>query len=818
MSIETVKRKLTNYFDHKDRLVILQAVEDVHTILVNASMLLRAFYLKNVFENDKIPDDHNAIIIDEDLIKICCDIVQGDSIKRERIVKQKVSSSPEEQKKFNDDADKKLRIKENNRIIFGRVLTVSNELPNIVYKSKLSISHILSYSVGTLLTAYENNIVSHFPKYVKKYIKCDLYVKYPNVFTSTTANNKIITNSKQLNYISKYITRKIVDDIDFPPNFPNYIEDIERYIPILLPRNNVVENNRMYDMKKHKWIYLQKMVYINKCLETNFESVPCKIRKLYNPLPFHSSNIPNHIRLDTSAVTQLLMTSERLQEFILCYKGKHHIDLKIKGKENMLSSFEKLTGIKNASLRLQAEFSSEFWTFFSPLPRPKDDNANAITQSKTNKRNKKKVLKAKTLAKSFKDFDQNRKNGKWRFDNALITDGYSGSFQIIKDELFGKKEMFKKDTDEEKMAKEEKKKLQEQINIEKLENKKLQEKLIEEQKSLGIYKKVKKEPKIPLIKKEKPVAEFPDLGDWTGWDEMFKVLSNDPGKHDILCLTDGAHSIAYTKKRRQLDTYEIKRRLIFEKMRRKVLLDNGSSLHDFESIKLSETSSKSCTYTKFIEYINTKLSITKVSKKLYTKPIFRQWRFLKHVKTKSSEAKFVTKIKKVFSPKNCKKRIGAENKKLEDRKSRWQHGLIHDKIIRNYNSDEKRLVIAWGNWGRNPNIKGCEPTPGIGIKRRFSKYFEIVTTPEDFTSQKCPCCGGKVENPIIGKKYIHPEGFKEYSKHHLLHCTNADCHSRWWNRNVLGSYNILMNFISNDKFIEHIGEIKTSLIREAPLY
>ena len=116
---------------------------------------------------------------------------------------------------------------------------------------------------------------------------------------------------------------------------------------------------------------------------------------------------------------------------------------------------------------------------------------------KGGKRNKKKVLKAKTLAKSFKDFDQNRKNGKWRFDNALITDGYSGSFQIIKDELFGKKEMFKKDTDEEKMAKEEKKKLQEQINIEKLENKKLQEKLIEEQKSLGIYKKVKKEPKIP---------------------------------------------------------------------------------------------------------------------------------------------------------------------------------------------------------------------------------------------------------------------------------------------------------------------------------
>ena len=100
----------------------------------------------------------------------------------------------------------------------------------------------------------------------------------------------------------------------------------------------------------------------------------------------------------------------------------------------------------------------------------------------------------------------------------------------------------------------------------------------------------------------------------------------------------------------------------------------------------------------------------------------------------------------------------------------------------------------------------------------LSSVMNSIKVIEDFTSQKCPCCGGKVENPIIGKKYIHPEGFKEYSKHHLLHCTNADCHSRWWNRNVLGSYNILMNFISNDKFIEHIGEIKTSLIREAPLY
>jgi len=50
MTTEVVKRKLTNYFDHADRLIILQAVDDVHNILVNASMLLRAYYLKN-FEN-----------------------------------------------------------------------------------------------------------------------------------------------------------------------------------------------------------------------------------------------------------------------------------------------------------------------------------------------------------------------------------------------------------------------------------------------------------------------------------------------------------------------------------------------------------------------------------------------------------------------------------------------------------------------------------------------------------------------------------------------------------------------------------------------
>ena len=117
---------------------------------------------------------------------------------------------------------------------------------------------------------------------------------------------------------------------------------------------------------------------------------------------------------------------------------------------------------------------------------------------------------------------------------------------------------------------------------------------------------------------------------------------------------------------------------------------------------------------------------------------------------------------------------------------------------------KNNLFIGWGNWGKQTNLKGSAPSPGVGFKRRARQHFLIGTTPEPFTSQTCPCCQTRtLKNPEVGKNHVE--------KHHLLRCTNDNCQCRYWNRNVVGSFNILRNvFAAKKQLVENktldIGE------------
>ena len=73
---------------------------------------------------------------------------------------------------------------------------------------------------------------------------------------------------------------------------------------------------------------------------------------------------------------------------------------------------------------------------------------------------------------------------------------------------------------------------------------------------------------------------------------------------------------------------------------------------------------------------------------------------------------------------------------------------------------------------------------------------KIATIPEHGTSQGCPCCENRSLNPYETTKEEQLNNniikeTKKIHKHHLLCCTNKDCDSRWWNRNVAGAFNIL---------------------------
>ena len=168
--------------------------------------------------------------------------------------------------------------------------------------------------------------------------------------------------------------------------------------------------------------------------------------------------------------------------------------------------------------------------------------------------------------------------------------------------------------------------------------------------------------------------------------------------------------------------------------------------------------------------------------KCYEHPKLRQFKFLQYCKTKSSEDKFAKKIFETFCCSNTDTKSCCTSKMKENK----------EKEI----TSRKDIVIGWGNWGREPNkIKGVCPTPGIGFRRSMERYYKTITVDERNTSKTCPCCREiTLYNPNIGKE--------NKQKHHLLRCSNDKCCSRWWNRNVAGSYNILCNTLKDLELLQ----------------
>ena len=109
-------------------------------------------------------------------------------------------------------------------------------------------------------------------------------------------------------------------------------------------------------------------------------------------------------------------------------------------------------------------------------------------------------------------------------------------------------------------------------------------------------------------------------------------------------------------------------------------------------------------------------------------------------------------------------------------------------------SSIEKVVLFYGTWGQNPNLKNSQPTPGVGLKRKFAKLYDLIDIGEYFTSQTCPCCRERnLEHPKFEKNV-----YKD-SRHQLLRCQNAKCDCKWWSRDNLGSFNIFYKGIEDLK-------------------
>ena len=313
---------------------------------------------------------------------------------------------------------------------------------------------------------------------------------------------------------------------------------------------------------------------------------------------------------------------------------------------------------------------------------------------------------------------------RWVFDNSVVTDGVSISFQVIDDTKFGRK-------------------------------------------MLTGRKKVGERAKDSVDK-----SEFKETVTQEELDKQ-KVLGCDPGKKDIVAVTDGFKTLCYTKGQRDMDTCKKQRLKVALKRRR------NQGLEEYETQVMNRFQKRSCHPEVFQRYACNRKRVEDRFERCYGAASFRECRFLVYNKTKSSEQRFMHKLFETF-----KKPIA------ETEPPRSTSHVMRTNASKGVTRCQD-ILIGWGNWGKNPNALKCSigPTPGVGIRRRFESLFKTATVPEDYSSQECPCCKGRSLKKVkIGES-------NPITRHHLLRCTNENCHSRWWNRNVAGSFNILSRLL-----------------------
>ena len=710
---EVLKRKCTSFFTKEDRETVKDAVAQIHMIMTNASILMRAYYIQNYDETfgDKpltVLDYKRVLKIDTELLDICCEVVRGKTKLNVRESKNPKKSETDKEKK---EETKKVEKKKEKLDTFDKVLLCFQSLNLKTVETTLSLSHILMYSVESLVTGYTTNIWMHYRKYVLRYIRC-MVLRALNVEQSTEA----------ISYKVRKLAGHLLEGDALPEGWEIDGIDMQELKEVLVPENRKVGVNLKYDAKSRPWVFLAFMVNINRRLETDFLDISHKYRKLLNPLPMTTSFIPNHIRLDTAGMMQLLMTSDKIEQFVNLYELETGIKLKMKNKANMLCSYKTLSG-RSTTLQEDAQFMTELWKF----------NCN-ITNNKKNKG----VFSKKRHLDEL-----------WVFDNSVVTDGYAISFQVTPESEFKKTVRFPTGPRE---------------------------------------KKIKDS--------DSEVKEFMDLSDpkFKLWlkKNMFYELSNDPGKNDISAMTNGKKTVRYTSAERDKQNFKKRRQKHSKKKRVSAKVDGtygemvNPSVHDYESQYMSLYQRNSCRFLPFKDYVVSWKQMEDVGRRIYRKAYFRQAKVLVYNKNKSSEHRYFNKVKKTFTTPWVRQ---FADKKFEFYEN--NQDAIVKKIEVTANrvcSHDEKIVIGWGDWGRNPNLKHSAPTPGIGFRRRAAKHFPLtVTVPERNTSKTCPFCRTKtLEHPTLERVEKEP-----ITRHHLLRCTNVECKSRWWNRNNAGSFNIL---------------------------
>ena len=247
---------------------IQDAVYRTNYITTKTSLLLRLWCLEKYHNNIDIP------IIDENTIRMCM---------KSLLVP---SSGP--------------KPKNNNLLLFNEF----KSLHNFELENGKNLSSVLDYYAITILTSIENNIKLHFFDYVNRFINS--YFKHIN---KDYLNDKEFKKQlfKELHSVKSDILNGTLKSDE---KYHNWLKE---YRYKIVPQE--YDKSYHYDIKCHPQKYINHMIFMNYELE--------KIGgKMYQFFPLQSSITPNHIQIDTKAVIELLVDTDKKKyiDNVLLYK------------------------------------------------------------------------------------------------------------------------------------------------------------------------------------------------------------------------------------------------------------------------------------------------------------------------------------------------------------------------------------------------------------------------------------------------------------------------------------------------------------------
>jgi hypothetical protein len=249
------------------------------------------------------------------------------------------------------------------------------------------------------------------------------------------------------------------------------------------------------------------------------------------------------------------------------------------------------------------------------------------------------------------------------------------------------------------------------------------------------------------------------------------IIGCDPGKRSLVYMMDNkGNKLQYTAPQRKRESKaKCNQRILLYERKKNGIIEKET--------QLSFQNSKSVDYEKFKMYLVEKNKLNKGTIEFYKRDTWRKMKFRQYSYSKKSIDTFLNKIKETFG---------------------------------------ENLLIGYGNWSRDTQMKFFMPTMNKGLRKLIHKKYDTITINECNTSKKCCDCYKDLE-------YYKDKKNKKVFR--LLVCSNCvSCENKkivFRTRDANSSINILKLtkcWINNQtrptEFQNHISSFTSSINKE----